>query len=160
AYEAFLTGADEARSRGAFTEALQGYEDALDIVKGIADQGTRDLLKIRCLLQRGVTTIAAIGFSAQSAVEDLTRCQELCRALGPRPEHLTVIASTFGFHITRGELHAARRIAEDFRSLVDGGHTYYRAESIGMFGVVSFYEGDYQLAKELFDLAINQFTRR
>jgi class 3 adenylate cyclase len=157
AFEAILTGANEARRSGAISEALQGYRDALDIVEGVTDPGVRDLLEIRCRLQRGIAAISARGFGAEEAVEDFGRCAQLCRQLGPRPEHLSAVTGVYSFYLLQGELAAARQMAEDLRSWVETGHADYRPENALAFGVLSFFEGDYTGAVERLGLAAGQF---
>jgi class 3 adenylate cyclase len=157
AYEAILSGADEARRGGAIPEALQSYRDALNLVAELTDPGVRDLLEVRCRLQRGITAISARGFGAEEAVEDFERCAELCRQLGPRPEHLSAMTGVYSFYLLQGELAAARQMAGDLRSWVETGHADYRPENALAFGVLSFFEGDYAGAVERLGLAAGQF---
>ncbi len=157
AFEAMLTGANEARRSGAMSEALQGYRDALDIVEAVTDLGVRHLLEIRCRLQRGIAAISARGFGAEEAVEDFGRCEQLCRQLGPRPEHLSAATGVYSFYLLQGDLAAARRLAEDLRSWVETGHADYRPENALAFGVLSFFEGDYTGAVERLRLAAGRF---
>jgi hypothetical protein len=119
AYEAILAGADQARRGGAIPEALQSYRDALDLVTEVADPGVRDLLEVRCRLQRGITATSARGFGAEEAVEDFARCAELCRQLGPRPEHLSALTGVYSYYLLQGELAAAQGGADDLRSWVE-----------------------------------------
>jgi class 3 adenylate cyclase len=146
AYEALLTAAGLARLAGAMPEALQIYRDVLEIVADIADPGARDLLEIRCRLQRGATAVSARGFGADEAVEDFERCAELCRRLGPRSEHLSAMSGVYSFYLLQGDLPAARRTADDLRRWVAAAHAGHRPENVSAFGVLSFFEGDYTAA--------------
>jgi class 3 adenylate cyclase/tetratricopeptide (TPR) repeat protein len=157
AYEAILAGADEARRGGAIPEALQSYREALDLVAELTDPGVRDLLEVRCRLQRGITAVSARGFAAEEAVEDFARCAELCRKLGPRPEHLSAMTGVYSFYLLQGDLAAARQVAGDLRSWVEAGHADYRPENALAFGVLSFFEGDYAGAAERLGQAARQF---
>jgi class 3 adenylate cyclase len=157
AYEAILAGAAEARRGGAIPEALQSYREALDLVAELTDPGVRDLLEVRCRLQRGITAVSARGFAAEEAVEDFERCAELCHKLGPRPEHLSAMTGVYSFYLLQGDLAAARRVAEDLRSWVEAGHADYRPENALAFGVLSFFEGDYTGAAEELGQAASQF---
>ncbi len=160
AYEAILTGANEASRAGAFQEALQGYRDALDAIADVADPGTRGLLEIRCRLGRGFTATSVGGFGSDEAVQDFDRCAELCRQLGPSTEYLSAITGMFSFYLTRGEPAVARQIGEELQSWVETGHIHYRAENMLLFGFLSFFEGDYTKAGELISLAADQFRER
>jgi len=160
AFEAILTGANEASRTGAFQEALQSYRDALGIIADVKDADTRDHMEIRCRSQKGFIAIAADGYGSEEAGEDFDRCITLCRQLGSRPEQLSSIIGTYSFYLTRGELPAARRLAEDLRSWVDAGNDHYRAESALAAGLVSFYAGDFPAAGTLCDLAVDQFSSR
>ena len=157
AYEAILTGADEARRTGAIPQALEGYRDALELVTEMPDAGVRDLLEVRCRLQRGITAISARGFGAEEAVEDFERCAELCRQLGPRPEHLSAMTGVYSYYLLQGKLADARRVAMDLRSWVETDHADYRPENELAFGVLSFFEGDYSRAVERLSVAASQF---
>jgi class 3 adenylate cyclase len=68
AADALLNGADEARGAGANHEALQGYQDVLDVLEKIADAGVRDRLEVRCRMRRGAAAIAARGWGADEAI--------------------------------------------------------------------------------------------
>ncbi len=160
AFEAILTGANESSRTGAFREALQGYRDALTIITTITDPDSRDHLEIRCRSQKGFIAIAVDGFGSEEAVEDFDRCAVLCRRLGSRPEQMSSFMGTYVFYMSRGELLAARRIAEDFRSWVDAGNDYYRAESGLLSGGASFYAGDYPGAGKSLNLAVDQLSSR
>ena len=159
AIEAILIGAEEAGSSGPTHEALQGYRNALDLLRKVTDLGVRDGLEIQCRLQRGAAAIAARGWGAEEAIEDFTRCAELCRRLGARPEHLAVMTGVYSYYLVQGQLDAARVVAEELRDWVDSGHEDYRADNGLGFGTLCFYEGDYpaaldhlRRAAELFDL--------
>jgi class 3 adenylate cyclase/tetratricopeptide (TPR) repeat protein len=160
AYEAILAGADQARRGGAIPEALQSYRDALDLGAEVADAGVRDLLEVRCRLQRGITAVSARGFGAEEAVEDFARCAELCRQLGPRPEHLSALTGVYSYYLLQGELAAAREVADDLRSWVETGNADYRPENALAFAVLSFFEGGYAEAVERLGQAAGQFREQ
>jgi len=157
AYEAILSGADQARRGGAIPEALRSYRDALDLAAEVADPGVRDLLEVRCRLQRGITAVSARGFGAEEAVEDFARCAELCRQLGPRPEHLSALTGVYSFYLLQGDLAAAREVADDLRSWVETGNADYRPENTLAFAVLAFFEGNYAEAAERLRRAAGQF---
>jgi class 3 adenylate cyclase/tetratricopeptide (TPR) repeat protein len=160
AYEAILAGADQARRGGAITEALLSYRDALDLVAEVADPGVRDLLEVRCRLQRGITATSARGFGAEEAVEDFARCAELCRQLGPRPEHLSALTGVYSYYLLQGELAAAREVADDLRSWVETGNADHRPENSLAFAVLAFFEGSYAEAAERLGQAAGQFREQ
>ncbi|MGH3874030.1 MAG: ATP-binding protein [Pseudonocardiaceae bacterium] len=160
AFEAILTGANEASRAGAFREARQGYRDALDVITEVADPGTQDLLEVRCRPLKALTAVAAGGYGSYEAVEDFERCAVLCRRLESRPEHLPALIGTYAFHLVRAEFAAARRVVEGLRFWVESGNSYYLAESTCSSGIISFFEGDYQQAGGLLGLASDQFEVR
>jgi class 3 adenylate cyclase/tetratricopeptide (TPR) repeat protein len=153
AYEAILASADQARRTGASTEAITEYTSALDIVRDVADPTVREVLEVRCRLQRGITAFSTRGFSADEAVEDFDRCAELCRTLGPRPEHVSALSGVYTYYLLQGALGRAREIVEDLQGWVETGHDHYRQSNNLGFGVLSFYEGDYHEALRLLTLA-------
>src|SRR5262249_8410599 len=104
AYEAMLAGADQARRAGATTEAITEYTTALDVVAEVGEASVRDVLEVRGRLQRGITAVSARGFGADEAVEDFGRCAELCRRMGPRPEHLSALSGVYSYYLLQGEL--------------------------------------------------------
>ena len=160
AFEATLRGADEARVAGPSEETFQGYRDALGILDRVTDIGVRERLEIRCRVQRGATAISARGWGADEAIEDFARCAELCRKLGPRPEHLAAMTGVFSFYLVQGELALARRIAEEVRAWVDAAYGGYRADNAMAFGVLCFYEGDYTGALEHLRRAARLFEQQ
>jgi len=158
AYEALLVAAGQARLAGAMPEALEIYGDVLRIVDDIADPDARALLEIRCRLLRGVTAVSARGFGADEAVKDFERCAELCRELGPRPEHMSVMSGVYSFYMLQGDLPSARRIAEDLRRWVAAAHAENWPENVSAFGVLSFFEGDYTAAAALLREAMDRYA--
>ena len=148
AADALLNGADEARAAGANHEALQGYRDALDVLEKVTDAGVRDRLEVRCRMRRGATAIAARGWGADEAIEDFTRSVQLCRRLGPRPEHVAAMTGVYAYYLVQGELRPARQLAEEVRDWVDTAHDDYRADNGSAFGTLCMYEGDYTRALE------------
>ena len=148
AADALLNGADEARGAGANHEALQGYQDVLDVLEKIADAGVRDRLEVRCRMRRGAAAIAARGWGADEAIEDFTRSAELCRRLGPRPEYVAAMTGVYAYYLIQGELRAARQLAEEVLDWVDAAHDDYRADNGSAFATLCMYEGDYTGALE------------
>src|SRR5262249_19494042 len=157
AFNVILAGAGQASRAGAIQEALQGYRDALDLLDKIPDPGVRDRLEIRCRLHRGATAISARGWGADEAIEDFDRCAELCRRLGPRPEHVSVMSGVYSFYLVQGKLPAARQIAEELRAWIETVNDDYRADNALGFGVLCFYEGDYTGAVEWLSRAARLF---
>jgi len=143
AFEAYMTGADQARRAGATSEALLAYGDALEIVAAVTEPSAREVLEVRCRLQRGIAAVSAQGFGADGAVEDFGRCSELCRTMGPRPEHLTALSGVYSYYLLQGDLHEARTIVEDLRTWVETRHIAHRPENDLGFGVLSFFQGHY-----------------
>ena len=160
AVDALLNGADEARSAGANHEALQGYQDVLDVLEKIADAGVRDRLEVRCRMRRGAAAIAARGWGADEAIEDFTRSAELCRRLGPRPEYVATMTGVYAYYLIQGELRAARQLAEEVLDWVDTAHDDYRADNGSAFATLCMYEGDYKGALEHLRRSERLFTHQ
>jgi class 3 adenylate cyclase len=158
AFEAYMTGADQARRAGATSEALLAYGDALDIVAAVTDPSAREVLEVRCRLQRGIAAVSAQGFGADVAVEDFGRCSELCRTMGPRPEHLTAFSGVYSYYLLQGDLHEARAIVEDLRTWVETTNIAHRPENDLGFGVLSFFQGHYADAVDQLRTAVARPT--
>jgi class 3 adenylate cyclase len=144
AYEALLAGADRARRAGAIAEAVGAYTEALEIVESSIDPGVRDRLEVRCRLQRGIAAFSAGGFGSHDAVEDFSRCAELCQTSVPRPEHLSAWSGVYTFYLLQGELAQARAIVDDLRTWVRTGHIDHQPQNDLGYGVLSFYAGNYE----------------
>lgn len=160
AFEAILTGADEAGRAGSYREALRGYSDALDVLAAVGDPATRDMLEIRCRVARGGTATAAGGFGSDDAAREFDRGAELCRRLGPSSEHLSAIVGMLSFYVTRGEPSKGRRVCDEVRRWVESGAEEYRADHALLVGIVDFFSGDYRAAAERIGLAAEEFARR
>ena len=158
AFEAYMTGADQARQAGATNEALLAYGDALDIVAVVSDPSAREVLEVRCRLQRGIAAVSSQGFGADVAVEDFGRCSELCRTMGPRPEHLTALSGVYSYYLLQGDLHEARAIVEDLRTWVETTNIAHRLENDLGFGVLSFFQGHYADAVDQLRTAVARPT--
>jgi class 3 adenylate cyclase/tetratricopeptide (TPR) repeat protein len=159
AFGAIATGANEASQAGAYREALRGYEDALDVHETVTDANTRERLEILCRVAKGGTATAAGGFGSDEAAREFDRCAELCRRLGPSPEHLSAIVGMQSFYTTRGEPEKGRRICAEIQSWVEAGHEQYRADYALLVGLVDFFEGEYRAAEERIALAVEEHAK-
>ena len=157
AFDAFFAGAATAGRTGAYTEALRGYQDALDVLDGVND-ASRHRLEVRCRVARGGTAVAAGGFGSDDAAAEFDRCVELCRRLGPSPEHLSAITGMQSFYVTRGDPAVGRRVAAEVGTWVAAGHDEYRADQALLMLFVDFFEGNYLMAGEDTSLAVREFS--
>ena len=107
AIEAFVAAARDAQADGAFAEATEVLDHALELVEEIGDPDAQRRLELTVRRARGFSAVATLGYAAPDAAREHERCLELCRMLEPGTEHLPDLIAVWSYYVLKGDLDRA-----------------------------------------------------
>jgi class 3 adenylate cyclase len=110
AIAAYVEAARLAQSQGAFAEATEILEHALELLSAIADDQERLTLELGVRRALGFSMVATLGYAAPQAVREHERCFELYRTLEPGPEHLPDLIPVWSYYLLKGDLGRAEEV--------------------------------------------------
>ena len=106
-------------ARSAMAEAAAQFQKGLDQLVLIPDTPKRQRQELEFWSALAAALIAAKGFAAPEAGHAYTRARELWEQLGSPSEFLQIPAGESRYHLNRGELSRALRMAKDVLRLSD-----------------------------------------
>ncbi len=153
-----LKAGRRALQRSAFTETIGYMSRALDLLRDIEDKNKRDRRELEVLIMLGAAHRIVSGF-ASSIVEDcFVRARVLCDRVGTSNEHVTVLRGLWMCHFTRGELAAARALAEQTIAVArDNDDRSALMLGSWMLGIILFWQGEFALAREELETALTLY---
>ncbi len=110
AIAAYVDAAQIAQSQGAFAEATEILDHALELVAQITDEQTRLTLELTVRRAIGFSMVATLGYAAPQAVHEHERCFELYQTLEPGPEHLPDLIPVWSYYLLKGDLGRAEEV--------------------------------------------------
>jgi tetratricopeptide (TPR) repeat protein len=109
--------ANQATQRSLYSEAIEYANRGLELLgaKPEGDQRARAELPLQSIL--GVASMATKGFSSNEVERAFARSCDLARKLGDEDQLFGALQGLWGFHYTRGDADAARKVAEESLAL-------------------------------------------
>ena len=126
---AFVAAARQAQTDGAFAEATQVLDHALELVAEVDDPDAQGLLELAVRRARGFSAVATLGYAAPDAAFEHERCLELCRMLEPGTEHLPDLIAVWSYYVLKGDLDRADDVIAADRGRVTGAPDEPRTSS-------------------------------
>jgi len=108
-----------ATGRRAPREAIGYLERALAILRALPEGPERDRRELALRVALGVPLLATRGYAAPEVERTYGRARELCRGLGTPREIFPVLHGLWIFYEVRGELGAARGLADELIALAE-----------------------------------------
>lgn len=109
---------ENAMRRSAHQEAIQLFTKSLEVLKALPDTPERIQQELTLHLALNGALIFAKGFTAPEAEKAAIRARDLCQQLGKPPQLFpAVLGSLYMLYQNRGELQAAREVAEQMLRL-------------------------------------------
>ena len=150
--------ADNAIRRFAYREAVVLARRGLELLAKLPDSPQRVQQQLRLQLTLAVPLIAIEGYATADVGNVYMRARELCEQLGETPEISLVLWGLWTFRLLRGELVAAREIAEEFLRL-SGPRSYpghvMRAHLV--MEVTCMHRGEFSSAMEHFEKTLSLY---
>jgi hypothetical protein len=157
AIAAYVEAAQLAQSQGAFAEATDILDHALELLERIADEQTRLTLELSVRLALGFSMVATLGYAAPQAAHEHERCFELYQMLEPGPEHMPELIPVWSYYLLKGDLGRAEEVISVERrrigrggpdeppdELFTGFNRYFRGDVTGAVAdLESYLDSDY-----------------
>jgi predicted ATPase len=147
----------QAIGRSANTEAISHFTKGLELLKLMPDYPERTQQELTLQIALGGSLQATKGYAAPEVERVYTRARELCRQSGQTS--VPVLFGLWRFYLQRGELKAAREIAEQCLGVAERGRDptgLLRAHNT--LGVTLFFLGELHTALEHLNDGINLCT--
>jgi len=152
---------ENARQRSAYREAIAHLTRGLEILETLPDTVERARQEVDLQTALGLTSMAAVGYSAPEVGSAFARARELCRQLDGAPQLGPVLGGSWIYHLGRAEFDTARKVADQMLEL---GHETKDPAILGSahhgVGQVLFHTGEFEAAREHLEQAVALFTRR
>jgi class 3 adenylate cyclase/tetratricopeptide (TPR) repeat protein len=153
---AYVEAARISQSQGAFDEATEILDHALELVAAIADEQLQVTLELSVRRALGFSMVATLGYAAPQAVHEHERCLELYRMLEPGPEHAPDLIPMWSYYLLKGDLGRAEEVISVKRrqgvdgpdeppdELFTGFNRYFRGDVSGAVSdLESYLDSDY-----------------
>src|SRR5216683_2286635 len=141
-------------------DAIRSLAAALELLETFPDGAERIQRELPLQLAIGPAFIALKGWGAPEMERAFARARELCSQLGDPPEIFPALVGLTGTHMVRGEMRAAKEMAEQVLRLAErtlDPHQLLWANA-GM-AQISFHRGDLAPARERNKTAIALYDR-
>jgi len=148
----------QALHRSAYTEAVNCFRAAIDLLQKLPDGPERMQRELLLQLALGPALIAAKGWGEEME-RAYTRARELCARLGDPPEELfTALYGLWAAHLLRGELRKSHQLGEQLLRRAESAHDaallLYARYALG---ITSNLMGEFLSAREHVEIAINLY---
>ena len=146
AADAFHRASNDARRRGAISEAHGRLTRALDNTARLPNSAARDNQEADLRLRRGFLMSAIAGPASSEAAADFERCLQLSGSQPTDPAQATLQALV-GYFMSRGDMRRAGRLLESGRTLSAGGPVWLSEANTAGFATMNWYRGDFTTAR-------------
>ncbi len=147
-----------AKERAAHLEAVRHLNTALGMLSDVPDDRTRLQLELELQIALGPNLEATFGYSAEQVEETYKRAHELSEQLGQTTELVPILLGLYVFHLVRGELGAARSLAEQcVRLAEDGDQVDYLIEACAALGFSLCYSGEFEQSRLVLERCVSLY---
>jgi len=158
---AWREAAEDARRRGLVEEARMRLGAAIDQVGLLPAGPERNQVEVELRLQRGYLASSSEGMSSADARQDFERCLELALDIPHAPNLVSTLTAMWGYYTTRADLVQARQVSATLQALVsEEWGAFWRPQNIASFAMLDWLEGDFALADQQLDLALDALYAR
>ncbi len=160
AQDAFYAAGTGARGRGALTEAMQHFDDALDQAHLMHDATEIQKAKFAVELNRGQLFVQLRGYAAPEVEQCFTRTADLAQAVADDHDLFASLWGRASFHLSRGPFGRAADIARQMIDLAAlTGDALLKGEAYRLSAWAEFTQGDFGAAETLYAQAFDIFDR-
>ena len=111
--------ANQASQRSLYAEAIVDINRGLELLAAMPAGDARARDELRLQLSLGFSLMAARGFSSEEVERTFSRACELARRLNDSYQLFSALQGMWGFHYTRGDVEAARQVAEETMAVAE-----------------------------------------
>ncbi len=152
---AYRKAAGVARRRGALTEARSYLGHAISQIEQLPAGPGRDDREIALRLRRGFLFYAAEGALSQNAAADFERCLQL-RGTEVTDDLFSILTALWGHYVMRANLRRAQQVLQAIDTGVVKGQSSEWPTLTAGFGMLAWYRGEFDRARETLETAASQ----
>jgi tetratricopeptide (TPR) repeat protein len=145
--------AKEAIARSAHEEALAMLESALEDFEKLGAYAPANM-EIDLVLAKATALRSMRGYSAPAVVQALTRARDLCEVSQDIDNRFNVDWCLFQGNVVRGDLHAARELADQLLAHSDRHPSLPRVDALLAAGMSAFHVGNFEQARDNFETGV------
>jgi class 3 adenylate cyclase/tetratricopeptide (TPR) repeat protein len=153
ASDALEHAADEARQRGALTEAITNLTRAIESIEGVRACEARDRREVELRLRRGFLATSIEGNASAGAAADYSRCLSLAGLDAADEEMFRTLIVLWGYFVVRAELERAHQVLTILRGALIGQREIWVPFNTAGFGMLNWYKGDFTQAQTALEAA-------
>jgi class 3 adenylate cyclase/predicted ATPase len=147
-----------ALERAAYVEAAEHFRRGLDALDASAPNAADDLHHVDFLTHIGASLQAARGYAANGVDDAYSRARAACERVCNDTRLVPIIRGEWMFHLLRGEYATALALADEMLALAQRGAAP-AAEGHVDRGLVHMYLGEFDLAREHLESAVERYER-
>jgi class 3 adenylate cyclase/predicted ATPase len=147
-----------ALERAAYLEAAEHFRRGLDALDAAAPNAPDDRHHVDFLTHIGASLQAGRGYAAPGVDEAYARARAACERVCNDERLVAVIRGQWMFHLLRGEYALALERADEMLALAKRGAAPL-AEGHVERGLVHMYRGEFELAREHLESAVERYDR-
>lgn len=139
---------ETALQRSALQEAIEHFTKGLTLLEALPHSSERVQQELLLCTLLGAALVMKNGYAATEVEQTYARAQAVCQQLGAQPQLVPALLGLWGFHLTRGELTAARELAHTLLRLAqDTRETTLLLGASRAYGITQYYLGALSLAR-------------
>jgi class 3 adenylate cyclase/predicted ATPase len=115
----WTTAGKAAEARNAFKEALESYQQALELLRTLPDTPGRIHQELTLQTALGLALVMTKGLGAPEVREAYDYARKLCERVGDTPQIFPVLYGLCNFYVQREEMRTAQELAEQTLNLAE-----------------------------------------
>jgi predicted ATPase len=147
--------------RSAHVEAIKLLTKGLEVLKTLPPTAKRGQQELMLQISLGASLTATVGYAASEVEKVYAQARKLCGQTGSNPQRFSALYGLWRFHFVRGELKAARELAQQLLALGQ------RAKDPALLltahlllGGISFHRGDFAAARTRLNRGFTLYNSR
>ena len=157
---AYQETAEQARRLGVMVDARGHLDTAMTLLVAAPAGAERNHREIQLRLRRGFLTMSDEGAASTGAADDFEGCRTLVDADPHGDGAFSALISLWAFHLARAELERSREVSTLLRAALDGRREEFRPGNRAGFGILDWYAGHFDAARETLELANAELDAR
>ena len=160
AVDCYEHAADQARRLGELALTVDRLGHAIELVRTVPLQSTRDVREIGLRLARAFAQVSISGNASPEAATDYNECLALANDLGRSDDIVRALIPIWSHYASRGDIGRATEVATILRDLVVSGREWFVVENDAAFGMLAWFSGRFGESRRLLEQARAGLDRR
>jgi class 3 adenylate cyclase/predicted ATPase len=158
AFDYLVRAGEQARANSAYNEAVQNFSAAMEMLKLLPENASRDALEVRVIVMFGHTLATLRGYLDPELLRLTERLQELSdRITDPDALYLAIYAR-WNVEFSRGNPRGAEEMARRLIAMVGDANDTRTASALQLLGVAQIWRGHPMQARVSFERAVELFS--